>query len=231
VLFPGTYLFGQGATLSSVLERAGGLTEQAFPEGAVFTRVGLREDEIRRLDEEATRLERELAAISIREGDAGQTFEVGRELLGGLRSATPTGRLPIRLDQLIQGVGEADIVVKDGDELLVPSQKQEVTVIGEVQYAASHLFGGGLTIADYLAKSGGLTPRADSKRIYVQRASGDIVAEGRKRWFSRGGSDASIRPGDTIVVPLEVERPIGRWAEITQIIYNLAIAAAAVNSF
>jgi protein involved in polysaccharide export with SLBB domain len=230
VLFPGTYLFRQGDTLLDVLNRAGGLTDQAFPQGSVFTRVELREDETRRLEEEAARLERELAAISIREGDSGQTFEVGQELLGGLRGATPTGRLPIRLDLLLQGNTEANIVLKNGDELLVPSQKQEVTVIGEVQYATSHLFDRELSLDDYLAKSGGLTPRADSKRIYVQRAGGDIVERGNRRWFARGQA-AQILPGDTIVVPLEVERPIGRWAEITQIIYNLAIAAAAVNSF
>jgi polysaccharide export outer membrane protein len=83
---------------------------------------------------------------------------------------------------------------------------------------------------DYIGKSGGLTQRADDKRIYVVRAGGEVVAQSGARWFRRD-SGTEINPGDAIVVPLEVDQPLARWSAITQIIYNLAIAAAAVNSF
>ena len=59
------------------------------------------------------------------------------------------------------GVREADIVLKDGDQLMVPDQRQEVTVLGEVQYAASHVFDRSSSRDDYIDKSGGLTSRAD----------------------------------------------------------------------
>ena len=103
-------------------------------------------------------------------------------------------------------------------------------MLGEVQYATSHTFEPGLSRQDYIAKSGGLAQRADGKRIYVVRASGEVIANTGARWFRRGSS-AEIRPGDTIVVPLSVDQPLARWSAITQIIYNLAIAAAAVHSF
>jgi hypothetical protein len=79
--------------------------------------------------------------------------------------------------------------------------------------------------------SGGLTPRADSDRIYVVRADGSVVTRSGSAWFSGGGVD--IRTGDTIVAPLDTERmrPLPFWAAVTSIIYNLAVSAAAVSSF
>ena len=88
----------------------------------------------------------------------------------------------------------------------------------------------GLTRDDYIGKSGGVTQRADRRHIYVVRADGS-VAGSRGGWFRRTSSE--IKPGDTIVVPLDTERmrPLPLWTSVTQIIYNLAIAAAAVHSF
>jgi polysaccharide export outer membrane protein len=90
----------------------------------------------------------------------------------------------------------------------------------------------GLARDEYINKSGGPTRRADEGLIYVVRASGEVVADTGGRWFRRNGS-SDILPGDTIVVPLDVDRvrPLARWSAVTSIVYNLAIAAAAVNSF
>jgi hypothetical protein len=79
--------------------------------------------------------------------------------------------------------------------------------------------------------SGGLTAKADKRRVYVVRASGSVVAPGRSGWFGRRSVD--IRPGDVVVAPLDAERmrQLPLWTSVTQIIFNLAIAAAAVHSF
>jgi protein involved in polysaccharide export with SLBB domain len=121
--------------------------------------------------------------------------------------------------------------LRDGDRLIVPKFQQEVTVIGEVQTATSHLYRPELGRSDYIALSGGATRRADTDHIYVVRADGSVVANSTGRWFSR--SSTEIKPGDTIVVPLDTERlpALPFWQAVTQIIYNLAISAAAVNSF
>jgi polysaccharide biosynthesis/export protein len=107
-----------------------------------------------------------------------------------------------------------------------------VTVLGEVPNTTSHLWQSGLTLNDYVERSGGTTRRADTKRIYVVRANGSIEAGKSSYWYSRG-SNFEIRPGDTIVVPLDAERmrPLPLWTAVTTIIYNLAVAVAAVNSF
>jgi protein involved in polysaccharide export with SLBB domain len=230
VVFPGTYPIRRGERLSSLLERAGGLTDLAFPAGSVFTRVEIAERQREQLELLAQRIERDLAAISVSEPNASDTINAGQSLINQLRNSVATGRWVIRLEALVAGNEEADVVLKDGDVLLVPDERQEVSVLGEVQYATSHAYERGVSRDEYIGRSGGLSQRADKRRIYVVRANGEVVANAGAGWFQRdGGSD--IRPGDSIVVPIDVDQPLARWASITQIIYNLAIAAAAINSF
>lgn len=233
VKFPGTYAIRANETLSSVIERAGGLTSRAFPEGSVFTRQELREREREQLQTLARRLEADLASLSLSDPASGDAISIGQSLLNQLRNTQPTGRWAIRLDEILAGVPGSDILLQDGDELFVPQYSQEVTVLGEVQYPTSHVFRRGMSRDDYIARSGGVTRRADEKRTYIVRANGEVVAShGSRTWFRRR-ADTEIRPGDTIVVPIDVDRtrPLARWSSITQVMYNLAIAAAAVNSF
>ncbi len=239
VRFPGTYPIKRGETLRSVIERAGGLTDLAFVEGSVFTRKELREREQKQLDVLADRLQRELASLSLQQAQAGQegasqAIAAGQGLLADLKSTKAVGRLVIELDKLVASrIGSADdVIVRDGDELIVPRQTQEVTVIGEVQSATSHLYQASLTRNDYIARSGGFTQRADEKRVFVIRANGQVDAGMSSGWFSRGGNQ-QIRPGDTVVVPLDAQqvRPLTLWTSVTQILYNVAVAVAAVNSF
>ena len=106
-----------------------------------------------------------------------------------------------------------------------------MTVIGEIQDPTSHLYNPNLSRDDYIRLSGGLTAQADRKRVYVVRADGSVVANEGSRWFSRG-SNIQIQPGDTIVVPINAEQmlPLPFWQAVTGIMYNVAIAAAAVHA-
>jgi polysaccharide biosynthesis/export protein len=236
VRFPGRYPIQRGETLQSVVRRAGGTTDLSFAQGAVFTRETLKERERRQIEELTKRMQMDLAQVSLMtaqeaRGDAAQALAVGQQLLANLKDAEPVGRLVIDLNKSMAAApgSSGDIVLKDGDRLLVPRTTQEVTVIGEVQSPTSHLFADGLSRADYIVLSGGTTPRADRDRIYVVRADGSVVSAG-KAWFGGGGD---IQPGDTVVVPLDADRvrALPMWTAITTIIYNLAVAVAAVNSF
>jgi protein involved in polysaccharide export with SLBB domain len=239
VRFPGTYPIQRGETLHSVLERAGGLTKLAFAEGAVFLRRELKEREQLQLDRLAERLQSDLAATALQaaaanQQGAGQALTVGQSLLSQLKATEAVGRLVIDVNSVTaSAVGSAnDVVLREGDRLLIPKQKQEVTVIGEVQSPTSHFFKADLSRDDYIGLSGGATRKADRGRTYVVRADGSVVASEGGGWFGRSGQVA-MRPGDTIVVPLDTERmpALPMWQAITGILYNLAIAAAAVNSF
>jgi protein involved in polysaccharide export with SLBB domain len=237
VRFPGRYPVLRGETLRSVVERAGGLTSFAFPAGTVFTRLALQERERKQLSDLVNRMQLDLAQVSLMtaqeaQGDAAQALAVGQQLLENLRNAQPVGRLVINLERSATAApgSTQDIVLKDGDRLLIPRVTQEVTVIGEVQSPTSHLYSESLARDDYIQMSGGLSQRADKSRIYVVRADGSVVSKSGAAWF---GGNVDIEPGDTVVVPLDAERmrPLPLWTAVTTIIYNLAVAVAAVNSF
>jgi polysaccharide export outer membrane protein len=244
--FPGKYPIHQGETLSSVLQRAGGLTDQAFARGAVFIREELKKREKDQIELLATRLQSDLAALSLEAAvssgatnssaggsSAVQALTVGQQLMGQLRDTKPVGRLVIDISRLNKGTAGVpdDVVVRDGDKLLIPKKTQEITILGEVQSPTSHVFESGVTRDEYIARSGGTTQKADRKRIYVVRANGDVVSGQRAGWFRRSQS-AEILPGDTIVVPLDTERvrALPVWQSVSTIIYNLAIALLAIHS-
>jgi protein involved in polysaccharide export with SLBB domain len=238
IRFPGEYRIRRGETLRQVLDRAGGLTNEAFSAGSIFLRQSLRQREQEQIDLLARRLEADLISLSLQTADSGgaDTLSTGRALLDQLRSAEPVGRLVIDLEQLAaRASGEElvdDVELRNGDRLLVPTQSQVVTVIGEVQQNTSHLFQAGLSRDDYIEMSGGVTRRADRKHIYVVRASGAVVTGRRSRWFGSRG-DTDMRPGDTIVAPLDTDRmrPLTFWTQVTQILYQSALAVAAIQTF
>jgi polysaccharide biosynthesis/export protein len=242
VRFPGRYDIKRGETLVSVLARAGGLTPYAFPEGGVFTRVELKKREQEQMDMLANRMQTDLAAMSVAGVAAGQpnaggagAVQVGQYLLGQLRSQKAVGRLVIDLPRMMhqRAGGSSDVILRDGDELIVPRFQQQVTVIGEVQSTTSHLYNPDLSRDDYIALSGGTTTRADKSRVYVVHANGSVVAAAGHRWFESSGGNLKIQPGDTIVVPLDTERlpSLPFWQAVTTIIYNLSIAVVALHSF
>jgi polysaccharide biosynthesis/export protein len=242
VRFPGKYTIQPGETLKSVIERAGGLTQYAFPQGAVFTRVELKDREQEQMDQLAERMKIELGVLALRAvatsqgngvGNASNGLIVGRSLLAQLQGEKAVGRLVINLQGIVRQPpnSSSDVILRDGDELVVPKFEQEVTVIGEVQDPTSHLFNADLSRDDYIRLSGGFTAQADKGRIYVVHADGSVVANEGSRWFNRGSS-TPIKPGDTIVVPINAEQmlPLPFWQAVTGIMYNVAIAAAAVHA-
>ena len=239
VRFPGTYPIKRGESLRAVVERAGGLTDLAFAEGAVFTRKELQDREQVQLNHLADRMQNDLTASTMMaarggQGGAGQAYSLGQSLLTQIKAAKAVGRLVIDLRATLAASpgSAADIGLREGDLLLIPKRSQEVTVIGEVQNATSHLFQGDLDRDDYIGLSGGMTRLADGNKTYVVHANGSVDAMPRRWWVPHVGS-SPIRPGDTVVVPLDTERvpALPTWQAVTQILYNIAIAAAAVHSF
>jgi protein involved in polysaccharide export with SLBB domain len=234
VRFPGTYPIRRGETLSSLIQRAGGLTELAFPDGAVFLREELRLREQRQLGELATRLEGEIESDAAADTESTDTKTARLALLEQVRETKATGRLVISLPVILAGTNgpSGDVVLQDGDRLLIPQASQTVTVIGEVQFPTSHVFEDKIGRNEYIERSGGMTADADKRRIYVVHADG-AVEPGTGSLFFRNRSGGNIRPGDTIVVPLDANRmsQISLWTNVTTIIYNIGVAAAAVASF
>lgn len=230
IKFPGAYSARRGERLSEVIRRAGGLTSMAFLNGSVFLREDLKERESEQLQKLVDRVRTEMLSISSTQPETRSNAE---KLLAELEGTKPLGRLVIDLSQVLAGDPDHDVILKDGDKLVVPPKSQEVTVIGEVQYPTSHVYQKSQNQFMYIEKSGGLTSNADRRRIYVIRADGQVVAHSPNRWFSSSSGVIQTRPGDTIVVPIEADR-IGKlelWRSVSQIVYNIGVAAAAVAAF
>lgn len=234
VRYPGQYTIRNGETLRDVIQRAGGLTENAFPEGAVFTREKLRQLEAQRLQEAEERLQGDLLGVQLEGDDIGgqgaeRTQQV-EDLLEDVQSARPVGRMVINLAAVVGSDEYQPIRLQDGDRLTIPIIPQSVSVFGEVQFPTSHLHTKGLTVDDYLERSGGPTRQADEDRVYVVKADGSVMLPEKSRWF--GGRSQQLAPGDTIIVPIDVDRlnQLELWSNVSQIVYQMALGAAAVGN-
>jgi len=234
VLYPGEYTFSDGETLKEVLTRAGGLTENAFPKGAVFTRAKLRQLEAQRLQEAEERLQGDLLGVQLEGNKSGsntteQVQEV-EDLLKDVQRSRPVGRMVINLAAIAEGEQHQPIRLQDGDRLTVPEIPQAVTVFGEVQFPTSHLHQPGLTVEDYLERSGGPTRQADEDRVYVVKADGSVMLPEQSNWF--GGGSQKLNPGDTIIMPIDIDRlnQLELWTNVSQIVYQMALGAAAVGN-
>lgn len=231
VRFPGTYTIERGETLNQLVQRAGGLTPLAHPESAVFLRESLRESEAEQLAKLQKRLSDDIRASNLQQNElASDSIKTAEELLDQLESTEAVGRLVIDLPKILLGDVTADVTLRNGDELSIPQRPESVTIIGSVNYPTSHLYDASLNRDDYIGLSGGMLNRADKRQIYIVRSNGKVVADSRSRFFPR--NSLQIHPGDTIVVPLDVDRmrPLEYWGSISQIIYQIALGAAAVNS-
>lgn len=234
VRYPGVYTFRDGETLKEVIERAGGLTDNAFPRGAVFTREKLRRLEAQRLREAEERLQGDLLGVQL-EGDGlgGESADRAQQvedLLEDVQSSRPVGRMVVNLEAVVNDDGYQAIRLQDGDTLTVPTIPQSVTVFGEVQFPTSHLHQAGLTVDDYLERSGGPTRQADESRVYVVKADGSVMLPEKSRWF--GSRSQRLEPGDTIIMPIDVDRlnQLELWTNVSQIVYQIALGAAAVGN-
>jgi protein involved in polysaccharide export with SLBB domain len=236
VNFPGTYSIKLGETLFDVIQRAGGLTDRAFPDGAIFSRENLRIKEDEQRERLIKQLESDLATATLSATDseeAAKAQSAAQAMLSRLQNTESLGRLVIDLNKIIEDAERSDLLVKNQDSLVIPAIPYAVSVSGEVQFPTSHLYDEKLDMNDYLNRSGGYSQNADKDRTFVVKSNGAVMTNGANGWFGKGSGGNNISPGDVIVVPIDVKqtRFLENLTYSTQIIYQLAVAAAAVNSF
>lgn len=231
VMHPGTYTILPGETLVDLLNRAGGFTSYAYPEGAIFSREDLRRLERERLEDLKVKISGDLAASNLQESEVASVSVDEREaerIIENIEEIQALGRMVIDLSTIIDKPQTHDFSLEDGDVLEIPRYKASVTVVGEVQYPTSHFFDSKLSVHDYLDRSGGSNQNADNKRIYIVKANGRVYLPSGTAWFRARGQ--SVDPGDTIVVPIDTDKvdALTLWSSITRIIANVALSAATV---
>ena len=228
--FPGIYTIRRGETLTELLERAGGFSTFAEQKAAVFTRTSIKEQEQKQLARLSTELRRDIASKSFQSSVSSNTlsYEEMNKLLNDLASVEAVGRLVIDLPLIVNN--QQNLVLQDGDTLYVPSKRDSVSVIGEVNYSTSHLYRQGVSVDEYINLSGGLKERADEDRIYIIKANGSVKIPNTGGWFAANSSE-QLEPGDTIVIPMDAGHmdKLTLWSTATQILYQLGVAVAAIS--
>ena len=235
VFYPGSYLISPNETLSSVIKRAGGFTDESFIEGAIFTRESIKDREREQLQILGDTIRRDQAARSMTkesEDFSVSSSEVEASISALLDSAV-YGRLIIDIPRLMSGDSDADIVLQDGDELIIPKFTNAVTVVGEVRRAGSFVMQNNYDIDDYLSLAAGMTARGDQSEIYVIKADGSVNKNIKKRSllvFDDGGNQ--IDAGDTIVVPIRsnYQTPLNLYSTVSQVVFQSIASIAAFST-
>ena len=227
---PGLYTIEVGERLSSVLKRAGGLTERAFPSGLVLLRESVKAAQQVELQRFVMAQKQQLlsqAAGYASGGDAG-TSQVALNLqlqqLDALAALTPPGRVVIRMESLEKIEGTADdVMLENGDLIYLPQPPQTVAIMGAVRTPSTMVYREGWKLEDYLRQAGGPTDEGNQKEIYVVRANGSTDAAYIKV--------KPVQVGDTIVVPPKMEpkyRTLSLWQTFGSAFSSLAVTAASL---
>ncbi|MDI6782205.1 MAG: SLBB domain-containing protein [bacterium] len=230
VLYQGTYAITRDERLSSVLQRAGMFTREAFLAGAVFIRQSVKEqqehegrnrflliEEEALLREETSLLDEKLLPEELKKRQ--QVLANRRELLRMSMERMPKGRIILRIASLEKFKNSRDnIILCNGDSVFVPKTPVSVIVMGEVNNPGAILYHNGRSIRYYLASVGGITKHANKSGIYIIKPDGRVENKGFLEYNMIG-------TGDIIVVPSRIEKRVS-FKEIVEVIYQLSASVA-----
>ena len=242
VVHPGTYGIQEGERLSSIIQRAGGFRNDAYPYGAVFERKQIKELEEKSRADLLDRVQGEAADIKgIPENNAQDTLakqaavEQYQATIQKLQNAPPQGRMVIHISSNLHRWTNtsADVQVRAGDSLYVPKRPGVVLVDGAVYNPTGVTFKPGKSAGWYLNQAGGPMGTANKRGVFVIRADGS-VAGGAAGLFGGGAESVAMQPGDMVVVPEKIFTVSRAWqntATAVQIVSAIALSAAYAKSF
>lgn len=228
---PGVYSLDQDrASLKDILARAGGLTPEAMPQGAIFLRKmgSLDPDKVRAAQlagiEAADPTSGGINDILKRLSETKRQGATGRLLpspvLHGLEMGN-TNRMVIRLADILKGDAAADVELQDGDELIVPRRTDAAYVVGETASPfAAYKVKSGMTVRELILMAGGTTHNADRWNIRLLKADGRILDS----WVM----GKKVEPGDAVLVPQRFRRDTS-WQENLNALTPLALILNALK--
>ncbi|MAS88167.1 MAG: polysaccharide biosynthesis/export family protein [Micavibrio sp.] len=225
VLYPGYYDLARDETLLDLINRAGGLTETAYPEGAIFSREFERKRESQEFKNQALEIERSIAASLSEKEPHAEEISFLKATVERLNSLKPTGRITVEADPAILSAKPAqNILLEPGDHIFIPKRAITVRVTGEVLSPTVLQFKSQKTAKDYINEAGGMTRNADRGKAYVIFPDGSARPLESLSWASTS-SATKILPMSTIYVPRD-PKPfdfLQTTRDFTQILTNLAI--------
>ncbi|MBV6631908.1 MAG: SLBB domain-containing protein [Alphaproteobacteria bacterium] len=229
VRHPGDYTVTPGDRLSDLIARAGGLTNQAFAAGAVFTRAAARREERQPNQRAARELDQAVARLLIREEEPDRDLvSMSQRLAEELRSAGALGRITVTADpDTLATRPDLDPLLRDGDAIFYPERDLTVRVAGEVLSPAALQFTSEKTPTDYLREAGGFTRLADKSRAFIVYPDGSARPLSISAWQY---DPANVVPGSTIVAPRDPKPfdAVELTANIGNILSQIAVTAASI---
>lgn len=231
VMRPGNYTIRKGERLSDLIQRAGGLSPQAYPYGTVFTRESVRKSQLEGFQRTARELNNSLLTIAARsrDGASGDGLAGAAAMIEALTNIEPTGRMVVEADPRVLAIRpDLDTVLEGGDTIHVPKQANFVLALGDVNNPGALQYVNGKTPAAYLSEAGGTLATADRKRAFIVLPDGTAQPIQIGGWS--GGKGLPPPPGTTIIVPKNID-PLYRLTimrDITTIVAQLATSAATV---
>jgi protein involved in polysaccharide export with SLBB domain len=240
----GVYSVLPGETLRQLVQRAGGLSSEAYLYGSEFTRESTRRVQQQRLNEYIDQITLQLSTNAA--NNAGRSLSAqdtaavaasqaqSQNVVSSLRRVRATGRIVLEMTPDSHDVSQLpDLPLEDGDRFLVPRVPSTVSVDGAVYNQNSFVYDPSRRVGSYIRLAGGANRDADTSRAYVIRASGSVLS---KQYSSslRGNSFDSLHiyPGDTVVIPVNLNKgnTLRTIVSVAQIVGQLGIAIAAGNT-
>ena len=244
VQHPGSYGIRPGESISSVLDRSGGFSPDAYPYGAVLMRREVREVEmkshyalVQRIKAEQTNLKTLPDADPDQKNAKLTAIAQTETTLNQLEATAPIGRVVIHLqpDVARWRNTSADVALRDGDVLIIPKKANYVMVSGQVYNQTAISYRPGRSAQWYLSQAGGLTQMADKQAVFVIRGDGSVIASKNNTtgWWQGNPLNAALKPGDSIVVPEKTPK-IGtrNWTtalQAAQIATSVALTIAYIH--
>ena len=183
VQFEGTYtLSNKQQRLSDVIKQAGGLTNQAYAEGAKLLRVMTQEE----------REQMEIVLRTAQRNSGKDSIDISKLMVN---ATYPVG---IELDKALKNPGTSDDpILREGDRIVVPRQTSTVTINGEVLYPNTVRYKEGRSVGYYIDQAGGFTSSAKKSKTIIIYMNGMVA----KASYSN-----RPKPGCQIIVPSKKQR-------------------------
>ncbi|MBQ6659044.1 MAG: SLBB domain-containing protein, partial [Prevotella sp.] len=206
IMFEGTYtLSKKDERLSDLIRKAGGVNDRAYVKGARLLRHITMEERLRMesLLKQTQAQAGEKDSVDIKKLDLGDTYYVG-----------------IELDKALAHPGsDDDIVLREGDRIIIPQYNGTVRINGDVMYPNTVGYVKGKGVNYYINQAGGFGNRAKKSQTYIIYMNGKI---------SRVGHNVKPQPGCEIVVPTKPKRDPRTVAEILTIGTSVASIATMI---
>ena len=201
---PGTYIVARDDTLLTLIEKAEGYMDDAYPFGGIL--INKRAAEINA--DAVDKLYNTYVQKLISKGDALFASESLPFILEELKKSTISGRVMAEFDlDVIRTMPQLDTNLDDGDTIIIPSKTQQIYIYGEVNNPGTIRYTPGQSIQKYLELSGGALDSADNKNIYVVHPNGElnrVSGTSRLSFLDSRGEDILIYPGSVIYIPRKV---------------------------